>query len=232
MGEPDNVRRLGRRSQVLTGIQEWILEARLRAGDRLPPAGELARALGVGEASIREGVRVLESLGVLAPGPGGDVVVARPATGLDTLLGLHVSLSAFGVADLMSIRVDLERSSAARAATEALSDDLAQLRSLIEEMSSPSVDRAGFRELDCEFHLVLARAAHNELAATLLASLSDAVKGEMAAGYARTGDWRRTARRLAAEHCRILAAVEDGDPVQAAEATTAHIARFYGLRAS
>lgn len=235
MGIPnrDNVRHLGSRSQVLTGIQEWILNEHLRAGDEMPPERDLAHSLGVGTVSIREAFGVLESLGVLEPSPTGEVVAAaKPATALDKLLRLHVSLSGFDVTDLMSIRIEFERSSAARAATEAAPNDLDRLRSVVKAMAQPAIYHAHFRELDCEFHLGLARAAHNDLAAVLMTSLGDAVKNEMSAGYASTADWPSTADRLAAEHDWILTSIESGDPDRAADAVTRHIAGFYDLRAS
>jgi DNA-binding FadR family transcriptional regulator len=234
MGEPnrDNVRHLGSRGQVLTGIQDWILNEHLHAGDELPPERDLARSLGVGTASIREAFRILESLGVLELRPTGEVVAtAKPTAALDKLLRLHVSLSEFGLADLMSIRLQLERSSAARATTHAAPDDLDRLRSVVEAMARPAIDHTRFRELDCEFHLSLATAAHNDLAAVLLASLGDAVKNEMSAGYARTTSWTGTVDRLAAEHNWILNAIECGDPDRAADRITKHITGFYGLRA-
>jgi GntR family transcriptional regulator, transcriptional repressor for pyruvate dehydrogenase complex len=234
MGMPnwDNVRHLGSRSQVLTGIQEWILNAHLRTGDALPPERDLARSLGVGTVTIRNAFRVLESLGVLEPGPTGETVAAtEPTTTLDKLLRLHVSLSGFDVTDLMSIRIEFERSSAARAATEAASVDLTRLRPVVEAMAQPMIYRGHFRDLDCEFHLGVARAAHNDLAAVLMASLGHAVKNEMSAVFARTTDWPNTAERLAAEHDQILTSIESGNPDQAADAITSHIAGFYKLRA-
>ncbi|MFI5606434.1 FadR/GntR family transcriptional regulator [Amycolatopsis sp. NPDC051903] len=234
MGQPDNVRYLGSPGQVLAGIQDWILTAHLRAGDPLPAERELARALGVGSGRLREGVRALEAAGVLEPAADATaaaVVAEAPADALHKLLRLHLSLSRFGTGDLMSIRIELERSSATRAARSALPDDLTPLREITGEMGRPGVTRGQFRELDSAFHLGLARAASNDLAAVLLASLGDAVGDEMTAGYARTADWPATARQLADEHTWILDAIETGDPDRAAAEVTRHIAGFYGLRA-
>lgn len=232
MGMPsqDNVRHLGSRSQVLTGIQEWILNARLRAGDTLPPERELARSLGVGTVSIRNAFRVLESLGVLEAGPTGETVTAPDhTTTLHRLLRLHVAVSGFDVADLMPIRIEFERTSAAQAACEATPDDLTRLRCVVEAMAEPAIYRGRFRELDCTFHLGLARAAHNDLTAAVMASLGEALKHEMSAVFARTADWPDTAERLAAEHDQILTSIETGDADQAADAITSHIAGFYQL---
>jgi DNA-binding FadR family transcriptional regulator len=231
MDELDNVRYLGSPGQVLTGIQNWILAAGLRAGDRLPAERDLAKALGVATARVREGVRALESVGALETDDDGTVVAGEAAGALHKLLRLHLSLSHFAVGDLMSIRIELERTSAARAALEAGAADLARLREVAERMSRPGIGHIRFRELDSDFHLVLARASRNDLAATLLASLGGAVREEMTAGYARTADWPATAGRLAAEHHHILDAIATGDPDLAAAAVGRHIAGFYGLRA-
>jgi DNA-binding FadR family transcriptional regulator len=231
MGEPerDNVRPLGSRDRVLTGLQEWILNEHLRVGDELPPVRDLARSLGVGKVSVREAFRVLESLGVLEPRATGEVVAA-PVGAWDALLRLHVSLSGFSCGDLMRTRIELERSSAAKAAVEARPEELRRLRSMVDSMAGPATDHRRFRELDCAFHLGLARAAHNDLAAVLLAGLGNAVKQEMSAGYARSMSWPGTADRLAAEHRLILDSVAGGDPGRAAERVTQHIAAFYDLR--
>ncbi|MEU4670195.1 FCD domain-containing protein [Amycolatopsis sp. NPDC023774] len=234
MGQPDNVRYLGSPGQALAGIQDWILTARLGAGDPLPAERDLARALGVGPAHVRDGIRALEAAGVLEPAATGSaaaVVAGEPSGALHKLLRLHLSLSRFATGDLMSIRLELERSSAARAARGVAPDDLDQLREVTDEMGRPGVTRVRFRELDSGFHLRLARAAHNDLAAVLLASLGDAVGDEMTAGYARTADWPATARQLATEHTWILDAIETGDPDRASAEVTRHIAGFYGLRA-
>lgn len=233
MDEPDNVRYLKTRRQIVAGIQEWILRERLCVGDALPPDGELARALGVGAGSVRQALGVLESMRVLEPRAGGRHVVGTPRSPLvGTLLRLRMALSGFDRAELMSIRIDLEGASAARAATSAKPADLAPLRAVVEEMAAPGIGFVRFGELDCEFHTLLARAGHNELAALLLTTLGDAVQTEMRAGYDRSERWRQTAERLAAEHRRILDAVEAGDARLAADSVTAHISRFYDLAAS
>lgn len=234
MDQPDNVRCLASPGQVLAGIENWILSSRLRAGDRLPGERELARALGVAAGPVREGMRALEAAGVLEPASDDStatVVAGEPTGALRKLLRLHLSLSRFATGDLMSIRIELEQSSAARAARTASPDELAPLRQITTDMARPGVSRARFRELDSGFHLGLAHAARNDLAAMLLASLGDAVADEMTAGFARTADWPATSRRLADEHTWILDAIGSGEPDRAAAEITRHIAGFYGLRA-
>ena len=46
-------------------IRRWILDGKLKAGDRLPSEEELIRQFGISRASLREAFRLLESMGLV-----------------------------------------------------------------------------------------------------------------------------------------------------------------------
>ncbi|HZZ49649.1 MAG TPA: GntR family transcriptional regulator [Pseudonocardia sp.] len=88
--------------QVFAQIEQRLLDGRLSPGDRLPPERELADQLGVSRAGVREALRILEALGVLAAGvgsgPSAGSVVMGPESGggveaLATLLRLQLALA-------------------------------------------------------------------------------------------------------------------------------------------
>ena len=56
------VQRLRTYEQVMSQIEERILDGRLKAGDHLPSERDLALLLGVSRPSLRESLRVLEAL--------------------------------------------------------------------------------------------------------------------------------------------------------------------------
>ena len=56
-------RRLRSSDNIVAQIRDAILDGRLQAGDHLPNERELCRVFGVSRATLREGLRVLESLG-------------------------------------------------------------------------------------------------------------------------------------------------------------------------
>lgn len=227
--EPASVRYLKSHDQVVAEIQEWMLQARLRAGDQLPRERELAQSLRVGLAQLRRALDVLVSVDVLERVAAGHRVMREPSPVLDRLLKLRMSLSGFALPDLMSTRLQLERASVERAATEATPADVDRLWSVVEQMTRPAIGHSEFSDLDCEFHLRLARAGHNNLAALLLCALGDAMKIEMRTGYSRNADWRSTAARLAAEHLSITDAVQHHQPDRAAAEITRHITTFYDV---
>ena len=49
---------------VIDHVREEVLHGNLRPGDRLPGERELAEQLGVSRNSVREGLRILENMGV------------------------------------------------------------------------------------------------------------------------------------------------------------------------
>jgi GntR family transcriptional regulator, transcriptional repressor for pyruvate dehydrogenase complex len=226
------VRRLRTHEQVLTQIQEKILEGRLQIGDRLPSERELVQALGVSRNSVREALRILESMGIVDAHVGsgrdaGSRVAGRTTDALSNLLRLHMALAQFRLDDLVDVRIELERLAVGRAAYEAKAEELAALRELTVAMGEPDIDHERFHELDSEFHIGLARASHNALAADLMQALRDAVKTEMKTAFERVRDWDAMVAHLTTEHRGILAAVKAGTGEEAADLVTRHIRGFY-----
>lgn len=228
----ERVRRLRNHEHVVAQIQDKILDGELRIGAKLPSERELVEILGVSRTSVREALRALEAMGVIeahgGSGPdAGSVVAGRSSQALSNLLRLHVALAGINLADLIGIRVQLERPAAAGAARNSTPADIARLRELNDGMRSPALRSEQFNELDTEFHVSIARASGNALAATLMQALRDAVKSEMVAAFAVIDDWRATADGLVDEHEDIIAAIEAGDADRAAELVADHITRFY-----
>lgn len=226
------VRRIRTHEQVLTQIQEKILTGSLRVGDRLPSERDFVEALGVSRTSVREALRVLESMGIVDAHVGsgrdaGSTVAGHSTAALSNLLRLHIALSQFRLTDLIEVRIQLERSAAERAASQANTEDIERLRRLIASMAAPGVDHETFHELDTEFHIAIARASHNALAADLMQALRDAVKTEMKAAFTRVHDWSLMVKQLTNEHREILTAIEDHNGELAANKVSKHIGDFY-----
>jgi GntR family transcriptional regulator, transcriptional repressor for pyruvate dehydrogenase complex len=226
------VRRVRTHEQVLAQIERKILDGELRVGERLPSERELAEALGVSRASIREALRALEVMGIIeshiGSGPeSGSFVSGRSNEALGNLLRLHMALSQISLADLVDIRSQLEQVNARRAAARRTEDDLRHMEALIHSMRAASLRYEEFNELDTEFHVTVARASKNALATDLMQALRDAVKHKMTAVFADLADWRAEAGKLIAEHEKIVHALRQHDPEAAAAAIGEHIEGFY-----
>lgn len=210
---------------VLAQIERRIAEDGLTVGDRLPGERQLAEQLGVGRSSVREALRVLETLGVVSSQVGrgpdaGAVLTSRPDTALTDLLRLNLGLATLEQREVIDARLMIERWSAARAAADEAGTTA--LAAAIEGM-----DRAGsaeeFVEYDTAFHCAIADASGNRLIAAVMRSLRDAMRRNAVEAVERLGD----TSVLRADHERIRAAIAAGDPAEAEQAVTDHLAHAY-----
>lgn len=214
---------------VVDQIEEQILAGTLHVGDRLPGERDLAQHLQVSRAAVREAIRTLEAQGVVRSGVGsgkdaGTIVSAMPSEALTRLLRLHVALANFPIPDVVDARVMLERSSATLAAGNADEADLATMRSALEGMDRPGVDRETFNDLDTDFHVAIAEAGGNRLVADMTIALRDSMRRPILHALEALGpDWERVADQLRADHHAIYEAIEAGEGDLAADRVDEHI---------
>lgn len=228
------VRRVRTHEHVLAQIAERIIDGRLEVGDRLPSERELVTALGVSRGSVREALRILESMGIIEANVGsgrdaGSTVSGRPSEALSNLLRLHMALSRFQLVDLVEVRIQLERAAAARASSVAQTSDIARLNEIVDEMSRGDLEHAQFHELDTEFHVTIANVSGNALSADLMHALRGAVRTHMETAFEAIKDWDAMVRRLSDEHRQITAAIGAHDGALAADLVAEHISHFYDV---
>ncbi|MEU0336447.1 FCD domain-containing protein [Streptomyces sp. NPDC006193] len=153
------VRRLSALEAVRARIALAVDLGLLSPGERLPATARIAEALGVAEITARRALVRLCADGVLERrrGRGGGTLVAeRPPRGTVVATDAYRSDTA-AVHQLIDHRLVLECGIAHLASVRVGEEDLAELRSLVEEMErAPSW--AEFHGSDERFHLRLARA--------------------------------------------------------------------------
>jgi DNA-binding GntR family transcriptional regulator len=194
------------RERVEHYLRDEILSGRFAAGEIISEV-DLARTLGVSRGPVREAIGRLAAEGL---------VNVRPRRG-----ALVASLSGKDFLDAYQVREALERL-AIRLATPRLgAEGTARLRALHERMvaalAADHVDQ--FFSLNEEFHRELVQGSGNgELVETHRQLLQ-----RMRVYHAQSLVLRGDARRSAAEHEAILAALEAGDADEAERLLAEHI---------
>lgn len=221
----------GRTHEVVVHyVEDELRTGRLPVGGRLPAERALAEQLGVSRPSVREGIRVLEAMGLVRTSVGrgpdaGAVVVAEPEAGIGSALRLHLASRSLPVEDIVRTRVLLETWAVREAARGSVPPGDAA--ALLDAMDDPALSAADFLALDADFHVALARAAGNEVVAAIMAALRESIHGYVLAAVPGLPDWPAMQRRLRRQHRTILAAVLAGDAERAARLARAHIDGFY-----
>ena len=208
--------------QAIEGIRALIASGEFAAGDRLPKENELAARLGVSRGSLREAIRALERVGVVAARQGDGTYLTRltPALLRDVMSIVMDFTQDESILQLLEIRRVLEPAATGLAAARASEEELDQVRAAMDAMRRAR-DPEPLVEADAAFHSAIAHAAGNPALASLLDNLSGPT---IRARVWHAIEERRAGDEAKAEHERILAALEARDPDLARAASAVHVA--------
>ena len=133
-----------------------IVSQGLQPGDRLPPETVMVRDYGVGRASLREALRILEVQGLIniKAGPGGGpLVMGSDPQHVGRTLALHLQMMEVTLEDLLEAKIQLEPMQAYSTAEQQKPEVMAKFKTIVDEMSQPDADQ---NRLSREFHRAVA----------------------------------------------------------------------------
>jgi GntR family transcriptional repressor for pyruvate dehydrogenase complex len=161
---------------VADGILNMIATGELQLGESLPPQRQLAKEMGIGLSSLREGIRSLVARGILELRPGRGTFVTKDLSVVAAKqLGLGLELEGRVSREVLEVRQVLELDVVAFAAERATDEELDQIEELLLEMQAAIQERdwRKLERLDPAFHLAIVDAAHNDILSRLVRSLYD-----------------------------------------------------------
>lgn len=218
--------------EVVEKIKQEIMEGRLKSGDRLPGERQLGELLGVSRTSVREALRVLETLDIIrarrGTGPeSGSIVVGEVGNAMSDTLLVHTALDHLSLSEMVEVRLVLEGYAVEQAANRAGSTDIEALEGHVRRMSVDGLDAEQFLELDSAFHIALARASGNRLNAYLMQSIRRIMEHALRDIYVGVSNWEATRAEVTAEHMGIVRAISDRDGAEASRIVRDHIKKAY-----
>lgn len=201
---------------VADRLMAEIVDQGLCEGDPVPTEKDISDRFGVGRSSVREGLRMLESHGVIRLSGRGTYVVGSRQAAMARALTVLLGLGAVTLIELHDLRRPIEMEVAAKAAIMRDADDLAALRDAIDRMRSASGDRGAALEADLAFHLAMARATHNGALIAAVTGVREVLRGLI---RERVVDMDEAIR----QHETILARIEARDAEGARAAVADHM---------
>ena len=203
--------------QLIAQLLSFVELRGLVIGDRLPSERDLALALHVSRASVRQATVALEVQGVLEVRHGDGIYLrARPddPTRLVELMARRHRLPA-----VLEAREALETQLAALAATRRSQDDMDAMDAALDLMAT-DVGHGGLGLTGDEaFHSAVTAAASSPLLSQLMAALASAISETRESSLSEPG---RPPRSLAA-HRRIAEAIRRQDAAAARRAMRRHL---------
>ena len=163
--------------QVIEQIQNNIMEGLFKKGDKLPSERELSEKMGVSRTSIREALRVLETMGVVESRQGeGNFICSNIEKSLLQPLSMMFKLNNGSFSDIYELRSILEIECARLSAIRATDMDCRELLSVVEEMEQETFGENRYEilvELDKKFHNTLSDMTKNYLIESLFSTISN-----------------------------------------------------------
>lgn len=211
-------------------IEEAIINGELKPHDRLPSERELQQLFGVGRASVREAVRILESNGLVEVRTGaisGGIFV-KPLTTSTTVDGLQrlFLVEKISEKELIEYRIAIEGITVYWAATRATKKEIEEIEEIIEVMEG-ECNWKQFHDADLEFHLAIARAAKNRINLLVMLAIRQTLLRIMQTTFANIMERSQVRETLIEEHKKILSLIKSGKPKEARSIMIEHITDFY-----
>jgi len=165
--------------QVADQIKTLVFEGSLKPGDKLPSERDLSKMINVGRLSLREGLRILESSGILETRYGvksGTYVSRIGIADLTEKFSDLLKLSNITLGHLTEARLEVSSIIIKYFIERGTNEDLQELEDCIKDIEA-SV-RAGMRtrEKSLLFHQLIARASKNPVFILLHDSLMDLMR--------------------------------------------------------
>lgn len=195
----------------------------LRPGEPLATETDMCASHMVGRSTLREGLRILELLGVveIRPGRGGGPIVATPnSRHLASTMALLMQFSETTFRSVIELRGYIEPIAASLCAVHRSEQTVRALQESVANMRADIDDEATFLHENHQFHTLVATGANNPLI-TYISNSLDWVLDGAPLGVQYT---RKARRSVLAVHELICRTVEAGQPAEAAEAMRRHVA--------
>lgn len=219
------IEKMSTTDKVIESIRTFIQEPGHSPGEKLPTENELSKQLGVGRSSIREALRVLQTMGyvTIVHGKGAFIQSTQPSSEAaerwfeDNFLALN---------DIYVIRENIEPLVAGLSArnitqpeVEKLRINLQQMRAVADlpsERSNPSL----MAQLDTEFHAIICESTQNPLLISMYKQISSSLSRYRQNSFAIL----RNQKNALAPHEQILDALAAHDEDLARQYMIEHIA--------
>ncbi len=211
--------------KIVEQIRDLIKEGKLKPGDKLPPEQELAKQFGTSRPSVREAMSALEILGIAERKVGkGNFIKDNNLSSVfyeHEILELEQEESPF---ELLEARKVVETEIAGLASKKCSSEDIANIELSLNNMKEALGNIPKMMEIDREFHINIAKAAHNNLLFSVMLNLCDLLKERLWVNMKKkTWNLPGYPEKYLKEHAAIVEAIKNRDEKSARKAMYFHL---------
>ncbi len=210
--------------KIVEQVRDLIKEGKLKPRDKLPPEQVLAEKFGTSRPSVREALSALEILGITeSRGGKGNFIKDNLDTPLyeQKFRELEEEESPF---ELLEARKAVETEIVDLAAKKATKEDIDAIYESLYKMKGAMSNIPKMMELDREFHMNIARAAHNNLLFSMMTYLSNLLNEKLWINMKeKTWNLPGYPQKYLKEHTGIFNAIKNKDSKNARKQVSHHL---------
>ncbi len=211
--------------KIVEQIRDLIKEGKLKPGDKLPPEQILSEEFGTSRPSVREALSALEILGI-TESRGGKGNFIRDNLGFPLYEQIFKELeeeeSPF---EILEARKAVETEIVGLSAKKATKEEIDAIKESLNKMKENMTDIPKIMKIDREFHINIARAAHNNLLFSMMIYLADLLNEKLWIKM-KEKSWNIPGcpQKYLEEHIEIFNAIKNKDSKDARKRMYDHLA--------
>lgn len=164
---------------VVEYIKDGIKKGSIKYGEKLLPERVLAEKLHIGRSTVREGIKVLEIMGLVeSRRGGGNYITNNFEKMLYNPITLMFSLQNGTYNDVYELRKMLEESSIELCVGRITDEEIRDMEEVHQRLLE-STNEAQMSLVDLEFHSIIAKASKNPLIISILNSVSEILENSV-----------------------------------------------------
>jgi GntR family transcriptional regulator, transcriptional repressor for pyruvate dehydrogenase complex len=209
--------------QVINQIQAMILSGKLKKGDKLMSERELSEKMGVSRTSIREALRVLETMGIIESRQGeGNFIYNNIESSLIQPISMMFMLNNGNYEDILELRSMLELEAVKLAAIRGSEEEFEELKIISQNLTDNNkiCDKDDF---DKKIHYKIACMSKNFLIKSLYGISSNLLEDFIVNSRQNIIDYYHEDEILNIQHKNICNAIIDRDPEKAYKYMKEHL---------
>ena len=204
-------------------IQRMILSGQLEKGDKLPSERELAEKMQISRTSVREGLRVLETMGVIESKHGeGNYICSNTASSIMDSFSMMFVLNNGKAMDILELRKYTELITVELAAQRGTQDDFDELEALITKLRESDIESEQIL-IDKQLHYKIASMSGNYLIQNMYITSANLFEKFIEETRKNILSISENSYILLKQHENIVNAIIEQNPVKAVDTMRRHL---------
>jgi len=207
--------------KLIKHIKQEIKIGNLKNGSQIDPERTLAENLSIGRSSVREGIKILEIIGLIESKRGGGNYITNDFKKmLCNPLSLAFELQNGKIRDVIELRKMLELSNVEFMIKRVTLEEIDQVEKICEEMLNCN-DIEKLANLDKDFHLLMMSFSKNILLTTIISAISELLEESITTSRDMVVE-KYGKEKIDLDHKMILEALKNRDEEELKNSLTIH----------